>query len=181
MGFVANILGASSLDWPTTRVLEIGSYNVNGSVRTIIEPRRPESYLGTDMRPGPGVDYVCPAEELRDHLTGSYGLVICCEVLEHAEHWRDVIATMKALTMPGGLMILTTRAPGFPLHEYPGDFWRFTCAELADVFADCGGQVLPWQRHGAVVEMDPQVPGVFVAARKPLRPEQWPEPYRMPT
>lgn len=182
MSFVAWTLNAARLDWPSTRVLEVGAYNVNGSVREVIEPQGPREYIGTDMRLGPGVDVVCPAEDLANIVTpGTFQLVVCCEVLEHAERWREVVHVLKSMTAPGGVLILTTRSPGFPLHEYPGDFWRFTPADMAEVFADFGGSLRPNIRGplGPLIVSDPQAPGVFVAARRPRDRADWPEPFRM--
>lgn len=34
-------------------------------------------------------------------------------------------------------MIVTTRAPGFPRHDFPSDYWRFTRGDLARAFDDC--------------------------------------------
>ena len=41
------------------RVLEVGSYDVNGSVRPLFEGAK--QYIGIDSRPGPGVDLVMSA------------------------------------------------------------------------------------------------------------------------
>jgi hypothetical protein len=43
------------------RVLELGSYIVNGSLRDIILKFGPKEYIGVDIVPGPGVDVVCGA------------------------------------------------------------------------------------------------------------------------
>ena len=67
-------------------VVEAGAYNYNGSVRDVYEAMGPARYLGTDAQPGPGVDLVCPAEKLGEVLgEGTAGVVICTEMLEHAE------------------------------------------------------------------------------------------------
>ena len=42
-------------------MLEVGSLNVNGSIRPMIESRGPRSYLGVDVLDGPGVDRVVDA------------------------------------------------------------------------------------------------------------------------
>ena len=44
-------------------VLEIGSRNVNGSLRNIIKNYEPLSYTGIDIIDGEGVDIVCDANE----------------------------------------------------------------------------------------------------------------------
>ena len=45
------------------RIIDIGSYNVNGSFRPILESWKPAEYVGVDIAEGPGVDVVCTAEE----------------------------------------------------------------------------------------------------------------------
>jgi hypothetical protein len=141
-------------------VLEVGSLNVNGSLRGYIEAMKPARYVGIDMLPGPGVDHV---EDIAD---GSYeplvDLVICTEMLEHAEDWRASVNNMKAALKPGGWLLLTTRSVGFPFHEYPGDHWRFSPADMRRIFADFD------IRQG--IATDEQAPGVFVIAQKPLSP-----------
>lgn len=169
MNFVASILRGQDLS--AVDVLEVGSYNVNGSVREVIEPMKPRSYLGIDMRPGPGVDRAMRAEDLLyEYPPGHFGLVVCCELLEHAEDWRAVVRVLREVTAPGGVLILTTRSPGFQLHEYPGDFWRFTVEDMMRIWAD-------WE--GIEIRSDEQAPGVFVAAERP-QPWQEIEPARVP-
>lgn len=46
------------------RIIEIGSYDVNGSLRSIIESRDPAEYIGVDIQKGRGVDVVCNAEDI---------------------------------------------------------------------------------------------------------------------
>lgn len=46
------------------RVIEVGSYDVNGSLPYIAELLGPAAYIGVDVVKGPGVDIVCSAENL---------------------------------------------------------------------------------------------------------------------
>lgn len=156
MEFVSKVV--QPLDVLGKHVLEVGSYNVNGSVRPLIEHFGPAKYIGTDMRDGPGVDQVVPADELVqtfDHY--SFDLVVCAEVMEHVERWEPAINNMKAVLKIGGLLVLTTRSVGFPLHEYPGDYWRYSVNDLCRIFSDFDIQV---------AQPDPMVPGAFIAARR---------------
>lgn len=115
------------------RVVELGALNVNGSLRSHVEPLGPSEYVGVDQGDGPGVDVVSPIEE------GAFGkadIVICTEVLEHAEDWAAVVSVAKGTTKAGGVLLVTTRSPGFPYHAYPDDFHRFTLEDFRLVFAD---------------------------------------------
>lgn len=141
-------------------VLEVGSYDVNGSLRSLVENYGPASYTGVDMQPGPGVNVVMDACDVE----GSYGLVVCTETLEHVANWRDALHAIKACVAPMGHLVLTTRSPGFPWHPFPHDYWRFTVEMMGRAVAD--------MREASVVP-DPEAPGVFVLGsgeRKGLDP-----------
>jgi hypothetical protein len=162
----------SVMDWAVTvltpelvrdkDVLEVGSLDMNGSLRPAVTRLGPASYHGIDIRPGPGVDQVLPAEML--HLDCA-DLLISTEMLEHAQHWSTDLDGMVRALRPGGVILLTCRGPGYPRHEAPGDWWRFTPELLADVLAGWHNlqllQLLP----------DPEAPGVFALARRPGRGE----------
>jgi hypothetical protein len=143
-------------------VLEVGSLDVNGSVRPYVQRLHPRTYVGVDIALGERVDEVVAAENLVDRF-GLYrfDVVISTEMLEHAEHWRDALWSMMAVTAPSGLMFVTTRSPGFGRHDWPGDFWRYTMEDLV------------WLWAGWFIEdirPDRTHPGVFIRARKP---HQW--------
>jgi SAM-dependent methyltransferase len=140
-------------------VLEVGSRNVNGSFRDHISYFGPASYTGVDAIPGPGVDRVCPAEELLTMFKpSSFDLVVSTEMLEHVADWRLVVSNLKQLLKPGGALVLTTRSYGFPLHGYPDDFWRFETYDMQPIFSDFLIKVLM---------PDPSEPGVFIKAVRP--------------
>ena len=140
-------------------VLEVGSLNVNGSVRAIVEGLGPCSYIGVDIQAGPGVDDICNANDIASHFgERQFDLLISTELLEHVRDWKKVISNFKNVLRPGGLLFITTRSKGFGYHGFPFDYWRFELSDMRDIFSDC------------VVELivnDPIVPGVFLKARKP--------------
>lgn len=115
------------MDTTGKRVLEVGSLNVNGSIRATIESQEPALYWGVDIEPGPGVDEVISVHDLIKRFGAEkFDLVISTEMLEHVEDWRDALRNLKAVVKVGGTLILTTRRPGFPRHCHPHDHWRFT-------------------------------------------------------
>lgn len=140
------------------KVLEVGSLDVNGSLRDYVTSFRPASYLGIDLVPGKGVDYLCPAELIVEAFgTEVFELVICTEMLEHAKDWRLVIKNLKLVCSIGGKILLTTRSKGFPKHEFPNDYWRFEVEDMKYIFSDC---------KNVIVERDSSMPGVFVLASR---------------
>jgi SAM-dependent methyltransferase len=117
------------------RVLEAGSRDVNGSLRDLSIDAK--EYIGIDIQEGPGVDMVLDAREMIQKFGPvSFDVVICTETLEHVQDWRRVVESMKNILKVDGFIYLTAPAPGFPKHNYPGDFWRFTCRDFLNMFAD---------------------------------------------
>jgi len=141
------------------RVLEVGATDVNGSCRPWIVSQLPASYVGTDMTAGPNVDLVCRGEDLPSTVGAeSQDLIICTEVLEHVEDWFCFLESVWFCLKPGGILLLTTRSPGFPLHNYPSDWWRFTVRDMLTIFED---------QEILTVTADPTTdPGVGVIIRK---------------
>jgi SAM-dependent methyltransferase len=116
-------------------VVEVGATDVNGSCRPWIVQQLPASYLGTDMQPGPNVDVVCSGEDLHLYVgMASTDIVLCTEVLEHVEEWYEFLRSIWSVIKLGGILLLTTRSPGFPLHNYPDDHWRFTFRDMLAIF-----------------------------------------------
>lgn len=107
-----------------TKILDVGSYNVNGSYKSLFESER-FSYFGLDMESGPNVDIVPKSpykwQEMEDD---SFDLVISGQALEHIEFfWVTVSEMVRVLKKDGLLCIIAPN--GFNEHRYPVDCWRF--------------------------------------------------------
>lgn len=112
-------------DLAPRRTLEVGSFDVNGTIRDLFTGE----YLATDARPGPGVDYV---HDIEGPLifAPAFDVVVCCEMLEHTPRpWLAALQMARHLN-PGGWLILTTRNFGFPRHDFPTDYYRFSAEGL---------------------------------------------------
>lgn len=141
------------------RIIEVGSSNVNGSLRTLIEFWRPTKYVGVDIKKGPGVDVICNAENIVEKFRKeSFDIVVSTELLEHVRNWRKVISNIKNICKVGGIILITTRSYGMGGHAYPYDFWRYEIEDMKEIFSDCKTLSL---------ERDYSAPGVFVKLKKP--------------
>lgn len=122
--FVTNALRALP---PRERVLEIGSRNINGSVRGLLPGAR--WYCGIDLQPGADVDVVADGATFRTQEPPD--TVICCEVLEHAANAEAIVANICEQLAPGGVAILTMATHGRAPHSavnggalQDGEFYR---------------------------------------------------------
>jgi SAM-dependent methyltransferase len=102
--FVARVL--ANLPAPPVSVVEIGAYDINGSVRDLFHGG---AYTGIDVRPGRGVDVVADGATWRP--PEPVDCVVCMEVLEHAHGARFIIANAYRMLKPGGVVIATMAAP----------------------------------------------------------------------
>lgn len=106
---------AADLKLRGRRVLEIGSYNVNGSVRPLFAAA---DYVGIDQAAGPDVDVVSDAASYDGGE--QFHVVVSCEALEHAAEPRDIIACAWRALKPGGTFILTAAGEGRAPHNCDG-------------------------------------------------------------
>ena len=107
-------------------VYEFGSYQVPGQEELAnLRPLFPgKSYVGCDMRPGPGVDKVLDLHNIaRPNLTA--GTVLCLDTLEHVEYCHRAMEEVYRILKPGGMCVISS-VMAFPIHEFPYDYWRFT-------------------------------------------------------
>lgn len=119
-------------------VLEIGSMNVNGSLRGAFSFGNP--YLGIDIERGPGVDEVMRAADIPSEWR--FDVVVCTEMIEHDPTFWLTIKKAHDVLVVGGLLILSTCGFGFPLHRYPIDCYRFTLDALDGLLTWAGFEVL---------------------------------------
>ncbi len=119
------------------RVLDIGGRDLNGNTRGLFPNASPYHVL--DLREGKGVDYIADAAtwDFRSAGLGPYDLVLCTETFEHAEKWREIIATAWAVLRPGGWLVFTCAGPGRPPHSGVEAVWGLIGDEwYANVSAD---------------------------------------------
>lgn len=141
------------------RILEVGSCDINGSVRRFLESWEPKEYVGVDIIAGPGVDVVCTADNIVSKFgENSFDIVISTEMLEHVRNWRAAVSNIKRVCKIDGIILITTRSFGMPYHSWPYDFWRYEKEDIEEIFADFDVLAL---------ERDTCDPGILLKARKP--------------
>jgi SAM-dependent methyltransferase len=123
-------------------VLEVGSYDVNGSIRPLFtDHARFPYYLGVDMQAGPEVDRVMKADCLL-LPSGSFNCVVCVEMLEHDNRFWLSMQEFHRVLLVGGHLVVTTRGIGYPKHDHPSDYWRFTAEGLRTVMEWAGFSIV---------------------------------------
>lgn len=95
------------------KVLEVGSLNINGTVRDFFSNNR--SYLGIDLIKGKDVDMIVSGSDFNDP-EGTYDTTISTECFEHDRHWDATFRNMHRMTRKGGILIFTCASDG--RHEH---------------------------------------------------------------
>ena len=98
-------------------VLEVGSRNVNGSVRGLFPCSQ---YIGIDTRTGPGVDVVADGASW-DGWGRKFDLVLCLEVLEHAADQEGLCRNLLRLAARSGVILVTAAGPQRVPHGADGE------------------------------------------------------------
>ena len=123
---------------PGPTIVEIGSQNVNGSLREVSPAGA--RYIGLDFVEGEGVDVVLsdPYRIPLDPETAD--VVVCSSCFEHSEMFWLVFLEALRILKPGGVFYINVPSNG-AFHRYPVDCWRF--------YPDSGHAMVTWaQRNG---------------------------------
>jgi ubiquinone/menaquinone biosynthesis C-methylase UbiE len=102
-------------------IVEIGSQNVNGSIKDVAPP---SNYVGLDFQEAKGVDIVLQ-DAYSFPLPDNYAdIVVTSSCFEHSEmFWLTFLEGVRILK-PRGLFYINAPSTG-PYHAYPVDCWRF--------------------------------------------------------
>ena len=115
-------------------ILEVGSKDVNGSVRPIFSKHN-HHYTGLDITPGPGVDFITASpyhfidEQGYWLVPEFYDVVVCANVLEHVEDKEKLLQEIVRVMAHGALICITVPWT-IPIHKDPvndgtnKDCWR---------------------------------------------------------
>ena len=143
-------------DLARAKVLELGSLDVNGSLRRHA-PQTTE-YVGLDLEAGPGVDFVVEAGRPWPVKDNYFDLVFASSVFEHDAMFWITFLQMIQKTKRGGYIYISAPSNG-SVHRHPQDSWRF--------YPDSGVALMRWaESQGHPVSLIES----FIAGRKG---DQW--------
>ena len=103
-------------------LLDVGSFNVNGSYRAIVAGRGWQ-YTGVDIVPGINVDVVSDDPYRYPFDDSQFDIVISGSVMEHVEAIWLWIPELARLIRPGGMLAIVTHTQ-WKYHPHPIDCWR---------------------------------------------------------
>lgn len=157
------------LGTPGLKILDMGSYDVNGTYRSLLPAD--VDYTGMDMARGPNVDFV-PKDiyNWKELKSDSFDAVLSGQAFEHTEFFWLTAAEMARILKPGGILILI--APNhFPYHSYPVDCWRFEVDGMVAISRWAGLEPLHATAGLLPQNFSPMAPEFFsdavLVARKP--------------
>ena len=104
------------------RILEIGSRNVNGTLRDFCPANA--DYVGVDLEPGTNVDIVLQEAGSLPFDDATFDIVLSTSCFEHDPMFWVTFASMGRVLKPGGFIYINTPSNG-RYHAYPYDNWRF--------------------------------------------------------
>jgi hypothetical protein len=93
-------------------VLELGSYNVNGTIRDIFN--NTNNYVGLDVTGGPGVDIAYNGKDIS--INENFDLCISCECFEHNPYYLENFLKMIELGKKDAVIVFTCATIGRSEH-----------------------------------------------------------------
>jgi hypothetical protein len=116
-------------------IVEIGSQNVNGSIKEVAPPSK---YIGLDFQKANGVDIVLDDPYKFPLEDGIADIVVTSSCFEHSEmFWLTFLEGVRILKTNGLFYINAPSAGDY--HAYPVDCWRF--------YPDAAQALQTWARY----------------------------------
>lgn len=118
-------------------VLDVGSFDVNGSYRELFNHF--EAYTGVDIVEGPNVDKVVPAGLFSQYLD-KYDIVVSGNTIEHCINPFSFIEDIDSVLKSGGYCCIITPTK-IDIHSHPIDCWRILPDGMKILFKHVGWEI----------------------------------------
>lgn len=120
------------------KILDIGSQNINGSLRDVLQSQH--EYIGADFIAGNGVDIVMNDPYCLPFADESVDVITSSSCFEHCDFFWLLFIEMLRVLKPNGICYINAPSNG-SYHRFPVDSWRF--------YPDSGISLEKWsQRSG---------------------------------
>jgi len=123
-------------DSENVQVIDIGSQDVNGSLRQVTP--REFSYTGLDFQEAKNVDILLDDPYKLPLDDESVDIVLSSSCFEHSELFWLTFLEIQRVLKPSGLFYFNVPSAG-SFHRYPVDCWRF--------YPDSGHALVTWSRR----------------------------------
>ena len=117
----------------SVRAVDIGSQDVNGSLRQVC-PAGVE-YVGVDFVDGKGVDVILTDPYVMPFENEAFDFVVSSSCFEHSEMFWVLFLELLRITKPDGVIYINAPSNA-DFHRYPLDCWRF--------YPDSGKALVTW-------------------------------------
>lgn len=122
-------------------IVEIGSQDVNGSLRALWAADPRVRYVGVDFVAGKDVDVVLDDPYQLPFEVESADIVLSSSVFEHSALFWLLFTEIMRILKPAGLFYLNAPSNG-DFHRWPVDCWRF--------YPDAGKALEEWGRRNGI-------------------------------
>jgi SAM-dependent methyltransferase len=149
-------------------VVDVGSYNYNGTYRPIFEPK--SKYIGADIYAGPNVDVIVGSPEW--DVLKDVDAVVSGNTFEHVKDDALLLQQIHSILKPGGVICISTPSTG-PVHDAPKWYRFYSPESISAAVTAAGFSVLS-------CEIDPHEEFLFIncVARKDQKAKSyhWKQP-----
>src|SRR6266481_4259011 len=119
---IGRLFFESYFDGQAPSVLDVGSRDINGTLRACAPPGT--KYVGVDLESGAGVDVVLKDPNKLPFEPNSFDATVSSSCFEHDQMFWLTFLEMARVTKHGGFIYINAPSNGF-YHSYPYDNWRF--------------------------------------------------------